>query len=253
MVLFVGSQTATSSGNIWRWSFSQQAMLSATQVMPVARILVKNSLIIWIPSGVYNLLDGRVTKSVKYFEAGGGSLLDPMHTIPTGNPCLPQLRMHASVGGPNCPRITGRISVPMWKFRIITALKKEMERFEELKEIKDKPSSKEISKPLPIIQIIHTILPGNPCFPQLLIQAKEGGPKPLKITGRNVGFAIFLMLLFNICIKRLDLIPKANPLPPLLYKVVHMRKPFLQKNNSPLSYFLQPPPSLPPKICHQLE
>jgi len=50
----------------------------------------------------------------------------------------------------------------MWKFRIITALKKEMERFEELKEIKDKPSSKEILKPLPIIQIIHTILPENP-------------------------------------------------------------------------------------------
>jgi hypothetical protein len=67
----------------------------------VAQNLIRKSLMSFIPSGVYSFSDGRVIKSVKYFEAGAGSFWDATHTIPTGKPCIPQERIQASVGGPN--------------------------------------------------------------------------------------------------------------------------------------------------------
>jgi hypothetical protein len=88
--------------------------------MPVAQDLIRNSLIIWMPSGVFNLLVGRVTKSVKYFESGGGSFLDPIHTIPTQNPCIPHERIQASVGGLKAPTITGRIGGFLSIFLVFT-------------------------------------------------------------------------------------------------------------------------------------
>ena len=84
-------------------------MLSSMQTTPVAANLSKKPRITWIPSDFKSACGGNVTKADKYLEAGKDSLFRLMDTIPTGNPCLPQLRMHASMGGPKLPTMTGRM------------------------------------------------------------------------------------------------------------------------------------------------